>query len=127
MIDLPDAPKYEIFDYPGEYFVKGEGDPVTKVRMEEEEAGYNVVNAASQCCTFTPCGKFTLQGHDVAAENGDYVITSIRHSATEASYGSTRERGQRTTTCSPASPPRSSTARPGPRPSRWSRGRRRRS
>jgi Phage tail baseplate hub (GPD) len=89
VIDLPDAPKYEIFDYPGEYVVKGNGDPVTKVRMEEEEAGYSTVNAASQCCTFTPCGKFTLQGHDVDAENGDYMITSIRHAATEASYGST--------------------------------------
>ncbi len=89
VIDLPDAPKYEIFDYPGEYVAKGVGDPVTKVRMEEEEAGYSTVNASSQCCTFTPCGKFTLQGHDVAAEDGDYVITSIRHAATEASYGST--------------------------------------
>jgi type VI secretion system secreted protein VgrG len=89
VIDLPDAPKYEIFDYPGEYVVKGLGDPVTKVRMEEEEANYNVVNAASQCCTFTPGGKFTLEGHDVDAENGDYVITSIRHAATETSYGST--------------------------------------
>ena len=46
MIDLPDAPKYEIFDYPGEYVVKGDGDPVTKVRMEEEEAGYDVVTGA---------------------------------------------------------------------------------
>jgi type VI secretion system secreted protein VgrG len=89
VIDLPDAPKYELFDYPGEYFIKGDGDPVTKVRMEEEEAGYSVVNATSQCCTFTPCGKFTLTHHDVAAENGDYVITSIRHAATETSYGST--------------------------------------
>src|SRR5271157_991246 len=89
VIELPDAPKFEIFDYPGEYVVKGDGQPVTKVRMEEEEAGYSTANGASQCCTFTPCGKFTLQGHDVAAENGDYMITSIRHAATEASYGST--------------------------------------
>ncbi len=89
VIDLPDAPKYEIFDYPGEYVLKAVGDPVTKVRMEEEEANYNVVNATSQCCTFTPGGKFTLEGHDVDAENGDYVITSIRHAATETSYGST--------------------------------------
>ena len=89
VIDLPDAPKYEIFDYPGEYVLKDVGDPVTKVRMEEEEASYNLVNASSQCCTFTPGCKFTLEGHDVAAENGDYVITSIRHAATETSYGST--------------------------------------
>jgi type VI secretion system secreted protein VgrG len=112
VIDLPDAPKYEIFDYPGEYFVKGDGDPVTKVRMEEEEAGYNVVNAASQCCTFTPCGKFTLKDHDVAAENGTYMITSIRHSATESSYGSTANGATYNNifTCIPASvlyrPPR---------------------
>jgi type VI secretion system secreted protein VgrG len=86
VIDLPDAPKYELFDYPGEYQVKANGDPVTKVRMEEEELAYNVVNASSQCCTFTPCGKFTLEGHDAPSENGDYVITSISHSATEASY-----------------------------------------
>ena len=65
VIDLPDAPKYEIFDYPGEYVLKDVGDPVTKVRMEEEEASYNLVNASSQCCTFTPGGKFTLEGHDV--------------------------------------------------------------
>jgi type VI secretion system secreted protein VgrG len=89
VIDLPDAPKYEIFDYPGEYYIKGEGDPVTKVRMEEEEAGYNTVNASSQCITFTPCGKFTLEKHDIASENGDYVITSVHHAVTEASYGST--------------------------------------
>ena len=87
LIDLPDAKKYEIFDYPGEYFIKDEGDPVTKVRMEEEEVGYDVVTGASQCCTFTPCGRFTLEGHDVGAEDGNYVITSIQHAATETSYG----------------------------------------
>jgi type VI secretion system secreted protein VgrG len=112
IIDLPDAPKYEIFDYPGEYVVKGVGDPVTKVRMEEEEAGHDVVNAASQCCTFTPCGKFTLEKHDVAAEDGDYMITSVRHAATEASYGSTSNGAtyKNGFTCIPASviyrPPR---------------------
>jgi type VI secretion system secreted protein VgrG len=112
MIDLPEAPKYEIFDYPGEYFVKGDGEPVTKVRMEEEEAGYDVVNAASQCCTFTPGGKFTLKEHDVESENGDYMITSIRHAATEASYGSTANGAtyNNVFTCIPASvifrPPR---------------------
>ncbi len=89
VIDLPDAPKYEIFDYPGDYQVKANGDPVTKVRMEEEELGFNLVNASSECCTFTPCGKFTLEGHDVSSENGDYLITSISHSAAEASYDST--------------------------------------
>ena len=112
MIDLPDAPKFEFFDYPGEYVVKGAGDPVTKVRMEEEEAGYDVVNAASRCTTLTPGGKFTLQKHDIDAENGDYLITSVRHAATEMSYGSTANGSNYNNlfTCIPASvlyrPPR---------------------
>src|SRR5262249_11845316 len=37
MVDLPDAKKYEVFDYPGEYGTTGAGNPVTKIRMEEEE------------------------------------------------------------------------------------------
>ena len=112
MINLPDAKKYEIFDYPGEYFLEAEGEPVTKVRMEEEEAGFDVATGSSQCCTFTPCGKFTLEGHGVAAENSTYVITSIQHSATETSYGSSAAGSSYSNvfTCIPASvtfrPPR---------------------
>src|SRR5271157_5987650 len=112
MINLPDAKKYEIFDYPGEYFLEAEGEPVTKVRMEEEEVGFDVATGSSQCCTFTPCGKFTLEGHGVAAENSTYVITSIQHSATESSYGSSAAGSSYSNvfTCIPASvtfrPPR---------------------
>ena len=46
-----------------------------------------MVTGASQCCTFTPGGRFTLEDHDVDAENGNYVITAIQHAATETSYG----------------------------------------
>jgi type VI secretion system secreted protein VgrG len=86
VIDQPGMDSYEEFDYPGDYSVKGNGETLTRVRMEEEEAGYEVVQGASGCCTFTPCGRFTLENHDVDSECGDYVVTSIQHSATEASY-----------------------------------------
>ena len=69
--------------YPGTYPTTSAGDPITKVRMEEQEAGFDVATGTSPCGTFTPCGKFELQGHDVDAENGTYVITSIQHSASE--------------------------------------------
>jgi type VI secretion system secreted protein VgrG len=87
VIDLPPVKSYELFDYPGEYYVKGDGEPVTKVRMEEEEVGFDVASGASECCTFTPGGWFTLEEHGVVSENGDYVITSVQHTATETSYG----------------------------------------
>ena len=117
VIDLADASKFEVFDYPGDYAAKEDGEPVTKVRMEEEEAGYSVVNVASQCCTFTPCGRFTLADHEVDVENGSYVITSIQHSATEGSYGfSASGTGYSNTfTCIPSSvslPPARATPKP---------------
>lgn len=87
-IDVPNVKAFELFDYPGDYFLKPDGEAETKVRMEEEEAAYNVVSGAGFCCTFTPGGKFTVAEHDVAAEaNKGYVITSVQHSATDNSYG----------------------------------------
>jgi type VI secretion system secreted protein VgrG len=87
VLKQPGVDKLELFDYPGDYFIKGDGEPVTKIRMQEEEVPYDVVSASSKCCTFTPCGRFTLENHDVDAETGPYVITAISHAASEASYG----------------------------------------
>jgi type VI secretion system secreted protein VgrG len=78
--------KFEVFDYPGRYGKKADGEPLTKIRMEEAEAGYDTVQGQSTCNTFTPGGKFTLTGHEYAAEKKGYVITSIMHSGVEESY-----------------------------------------
>src|SRR5262249_29962293 len=57
------------------------------VRMEEEEAPYDVVAGASRCCTFTPGGKFRLKNHDSDAEVRGYAFTAVQHTATDGSYG----------------------------------------
>ena len=61
--------------------------PVRSANLPETFTGFDVATGSSQCCTFTPCGKFELQDHDAAAENGSYVITTIQHSASDTSYG----------------------------------------
>ncbi len=68
------------------------------------ETPYDVAMGSSWCCTFTPGGKFTLQGHDCDEENKGYVITSIEHSAVDTSYSNEGEgsRYQNTFTCIPA-------------------------
>jgi type VI secretion system secreted protein VgrG len=86
LVPLPGLSKYELFDYPGEYESKGDGSVDTRVRMEEDETPYDVITGASQCCTFTPGGKFTLEQHDCPAENGDYVALVVQHSAIDRSY-----------------------------------------
>ncbi len=86
LLDQPDATKYELFDYPGDYQVKGNGEAGTKVRMEEEEVPYEVVTGTSESYALTPGSKFALEGHDAGAEEGKYVVTSVQHSATDASF-----------------------------------------
>jgi type VI secretion system secreted protein VgrG len=86
VLKVPGIDKFEVFDYPGRYDKKADGDPLTKVRMEEMEAGFDTVRGAGTCSTFTPGGKFTLAGHDFVAEKKGYVITSISHSGRDDSY-----------------------------------------
>jgi type VI secretion system secreted protein VgrG len=113
VIDLPGVSKFEVFDYPGRYGVKGDGEAAVKVRMEEEEAAHDVVTAAGRYHTFTPGHKFTLERHEVAAEaDKAYVITSIRHAASAAVDTDPERPGEysNTFTCIPAAvtfrPPR---------------------
>src|SRR5512135_3121830 len=68
---------------------KADGTAEVKIRMAEEEAPYDVIVGSGTCCTFTPGGKFQLEDHEIAAEQGRYVITSILHTATETSFGDT--------------------------------------
>jgi type VI secretion system secreted protein VgrG len=86
VLGLPEADKYELFDYPGEYEKTAEGKNDVKLRMEEEEAGYDLVHGQSQCRSFNAGHKFQLAKHFNDAESGKgYVLTSVRHQARLAS------------------------------------------
>ncbi len=104
-VPLPDNKKYEVYDYPGAYGVKAVGGERTRVRMEEDEVGYEVVRGASTCVTFTPGGKFTLKAHECQSEAGKgYAITAIEHAGQDRSYlGGGGEGYGNTFTCIPDS------------------------
>lgn len=108
VVELDGADKYELFDYPGGYRTKDEGAPYTKIRMEEEEAGHDVVHGAGNCRTFTPGGKFRVRQHRSESEEGKrFVITTIAHEAAEPGAYETGARGaddyRNTFTCIPDS------------------------
>ena len=84
VVSLPGIDKYEVYDYPGEYGKTSDGNGLTKLRMEEEEAGYDIVYATSVCKSFTPGGKFKVRQHRSSSEEKkSYVITAIEHRAVE--------------------------------------------
>lgn len=86
-IDLAQNDKYEIYDYPGEYAEKSDGQSDAKIRQEEEEIRHNVVHGTSLCRTFTPGHKFKLMNHPdedaVSEHKTSYVLTSVEHTASQ--------------------------------------------
>ncbi|MDC8450187.1 MAG: type VI secretion system tip protein VgrG [Nitrospira sp.] len=105
--------KYEIYDYPGEYGKKAEGDSLAKIRMQEEEAQYKVMSGSGTARVFTSGYKFTLQDYDARKDvNGDYVLTQVQHVAsvgntyaTGATGGAEKGDYSNSFTCIPAKRP----------------------
>jgi type VI secretion system secreted protein VgrG len=88
IVDLDQNKKYEVFDYPGEYLNKGAGDALTKLRMEEEEVGYDLASGNSDCRSMVSGHKFTLKRHTSRDQNSTYVLTSVVHSAQQTGFAS---------------------------------------
>jgi len=88
---VPDSTKYEVYEYPGEFSKRDEGDSEARIRQEEEEVSHSQVRGSSSCRSFS-CGyKFKLAYHpekESKGELGEYMLTSLRHHAEEPYLGS---------------------------------------
>jgi type VI secretion system secreted protein VgrG len=87
LLKLQRASAFEIYDYPGGYTQKGDGQQLTRLRMEEHEAGYHTVAGASICASFFAGGKFTMAQHHIQAEEKqEYVLLRVAHRASDYTY-----------------------------------------
>ena len=86
VINIPQNQKFELFDYPGLYTNKGDGNEVTKYRMEAEEAAFQAVEGEGNLSFFSPGYKFNLNDHECKDEQGNYVLTSVNHVATDYTH-----------------------------------------
>ena len=77
--------KYEHYEYTPYHDFAGIGD-LTKKRMEAEEAPMDTIEGSSDCSSFYAGGKFQLKKHAVKEEQGEYVIITIQHKASDDSY-----------------------------------------
>jgi type VI secretion system secreted protein VgrG len=84
VIDVGGNSNFELFDFPGEYAVRGDGTAFAKIRMQEEEASHLVASGSSVCRAFTSGYKFTLQDHYQDTMNVSYVLSEVQHSASVA-------------------------------------------
>jgi type VI secretion system secreted protein VgrG len=88
---------YEIYDFPGQYTARGDGNRLAKIRLQEQTAPAAVSTGASVCRHFNSGFKFTLQDHYRANLNQAYLLTSVRHTATQGGGYSGGSTGEETT------------------------------
>ena len=82
-IPLKNNSAYELYEYPGEYVVKGDGQAEAAIRLEAEESRFDIVSGASTCKTFSPGSCFKLTEHPTSDEEKGktYLLTSVSHAA----------------------------------------------
>jgi type VI secretion system secreted protein VgrG len=67
---------YEIFDFPGEYLQKGDGDNYAGVRMDELSTQFAVVHGATNARGLSVGSTFTLTNQTRDDQNGEYLVVS---------------------------------------------------
>lgn len=77
----------EVYDYPGEYDLPGDGSGLANVRLEEWQARRVVADGESGCMRFTPGYLFTLSDRGREDENREYLITSVVHRGSQPQMG----------------------------------------
>jgi type VI secretion system secreted protein VgrG len=78
--------RFEVYDYPGEYEKRNEGDGLAKLLIEAEEAGHSVFTGGSDCRSLVSGYTFELFGHERRDQNGTYRLTAVSHSASEGGF-----------------------------------------
>jgi type VI secretion system secreted protein VgrG len=87
-INGSDSRQYEIYDFPGEYKSKAEGERYVSIRMEEENARQTSVAGTSNSAGLVSGHRFDLEEHYRADINSSYMLMSVEHHAKQDSYRS---------------------------------------
>ncbi|WP_296218688.1 type VI secretion system tip protein VgrG [Pseudomonas sp. UBA2684] len=75
-----------VYEHPGGYSAKARGDALGKLRVDALRTQEKRFVGESDCRWLVPGHWFTLSGHDDAALNIDWVITTVTHEASHAQY-----------------------------------------
>jgi len=85
---------YEIYDYPGEYPEKSDGDKYAKVRMEELAQPHEVCGGQSDSRGICSGYLFTMVKHTRSDQNREYLILSTSYQAAAEDYETSGGQGE---------------------------------
>ncbi len=66
---------YEVFDFPGEYYEKGDGDVYVKTRRDEAHSAFELVDGVTNARGIATGCLFALSDHPRADQNREYLLT----------------------------------------------------
>jgi type VI secretion system secreted protein VgrG len=90
---------YEIYDYPGQYLQKGDGDQYAAVRLDELAAQFETVHATSNARGVCVGSLLTLEEHPRSDQNREYLILESSYAIQFGPYESAQG-GETTCHCS---------------------------
>lgn len=79
---------YEIFDYPGEYFEKPDGENYAKTRLQELQAGYERSHGVADVRGIVPGSLFSLAEHPRDDQNREYLVVAAEQHVQLGDYAS---------------------------------------
>lgn len=86
VVKVGENSRFEVYDYPGEYGKKPDGERLVKLRIEEEEATHFLLRASSTCRAFVAGQRFDLAEHYRRDLNGSYLLIEVQHGASAGEY-----------------------------------------
>jgi type VI secretion system secreted protein VgrG len=88
------AAQFEIFDYPGEYAVHGDGDTLAQVRMDELQTQFETLRGQGTARGVAAGHTFTLKSHPRKDQNREYLVTGLSLRADAGEYATGGEGGE---------------------------------
>lgn len=77
----------EIYDYPGLYQTKADGERYTQLRLEEQEARLKTVHSRSQISALMPGFRIDIADHFDSNANGSYIVLGCSFSCRQNVQG----------------------------------------
>jgi type VI secretion system secreted protein VgrG len=91
---------YEIYDYPGEYLQKGEGEASAAVRIDEFAAQFETTQATANARAISVGTLFAMDKHPRDDQNREHLIVSATYDLEFSDYEAMPERGGADYSCS---------------------------
>ncbi len=82
------AAQFEVYDYPGEYVVRSDGDRLAGVRLDELQSQYETLHGQSNARGLAAGSTFTLKKHPRDEQNREYLITGVFFHADAGEFAS---------------------------------------